>query len=452
MDTDFLLDFDPDLFLDLDFDLDLFLDFDPFLDLDLALLLDLDLDLDLFLDLDLLLDLDLDFLLDFDSVFFLDFEVDLLLELDLFLDLDLDLLERDLDLLERDFERLTAGDRDVVLHLESLADLDLDLSVHVGDLCLDTTLGEVDFDGDIELDDFSFFPGDGEQECGDLFLFCSLAVAVVVVCVELLTDSASGLLLCVGHGCISDLEVLSTDMLLGTSLLFFKDSELVCGGKMVTSCQEDLVTTLWGVGLSSLNCDGDSCRSFLLQTPSTSTSVCSNVGLFGLDVFISLFLVSMASCGVASRIIIFCITAWFFSLTSCNMSPASLASSAVSKLSFLFFFLCLCLPPSSFFLCFFFFFLLSFFFLTDFVSTFSVLLGCNSAIVVLASSSLSLDLESLSSSSLLSESPVCVLTCSPLIIILSSSSTSLGESGTFNELKSSFIISSDVLFTSKFSI
>lgn len=141
--------------------------------------------------------------------------------------------------------------------------------------------------------------------------------------------------------------------------------------------------------------------------------------------------------------------AWFSPLTSWNTSEASLASSAISKLSFFFFFLCLCLPPSSFFLCFFFFFLLSFFFFCDFsFSVFPALSpSCKSPSVALVSPSLSLDLESLSSSSLLSESSVCALTCS-LLLTFSSTSTNLGESGTFNELKSSFIISSDVLLTS----
>lgn len=144
--------------------------------------------------------------------------------------------------------------------------------------------------------------------------------------------------------------------------------------------------------------------------------------------------------------------AWFFTLTSCKTSAANFASSAVSKLSFFFFFLCLCLPPSSFFLCFFFFFLLSFFFFWDLdFSALSVLLFSWTSTVVFVSPSLSLDFESLSSFSLFSESPVCALTCSPLLVF-SSTTTGLGERGTFNELNNSLMISSEVLLSSIFSI
>lgn len=98
-----------------------------------------------------------------------------------------------------------------------MVDLDPDLSVQVGDLCLDTALGEEDFDGETELEDFSFFTGDGdgEQECGDCFLLCP-SMTVGLVCIKLLIHSGPGLLSCVWNDSVSDLEELSSDLLAGT--------------------------------------------------------------------------------------------------------------------------------------------------------------------------------------------------------------------------------------------
>lgn len=184
-------------------------------------------------------------------------------------------------------------------------------------------------------------------------------------------------------------------------------------------------------------------------------------------------------------------SAWFLTFTSCSIFVVSWSSSffscsffssispgSSSSLSFFFFFLCLCLPPSSFFLCFFFFFFFSFFFLGVLADTVGGVFSTFSVATCLAvlprvvdsslarpSSSLSLVvLESvlLSSSSLWSDPatptaslppppplpPLFSLSVSASPCVLVVVVVSLGDSGTLRELKSSFIISSDVLLSS----
>lgn len=170
----------------------------------------------------------------------------------------------------------------------SLTDVDLDLSVELGDLSLHTALGEEDFGGDTELEDFCFFTGDGEQECDKCFLLCSLA-AVGLTCDDLLTDPVPGLLSYVGHGCISDLEAPSRKQPLSSH-----DTT----GKLVVHSLFDTWTSSQGF------CD--SCTNFfLLSTPSISLCVSNNLGLLDLDFLFSCSPSSMVPDVISSRIIIF---------------------------------------------------------------------------------------------------------------------------------------------------